>query len=158
MSNLKEIDPFIRMQIESINWTGYNAELIDIVVDQGKQLSAKVDALAAENSKFKVQARNSFWENFGMTAGVTAGACLVVGLFLLAMVGASSGKVYKGFEVGVQYSESRYRQLPPSQIEVSIKNTSYIHTKIDKSIDPEVERDIFEKIKNNEVYTVYEEK
>lgn len=158
MSNLKEIDPFIRMQIESINWTGYNAELIDIVVDQGKQLSAKVDALAAENSKFKVQARNSFWENFGMTAGVTAGICLMVGLFILAMVGVGSGKIYKGFEAGVQYSEARYRQLPPSQIKVSIKNTSDIYTKIDKTFNPKVEQELFEKIKNNEIYTVYEEK
>lgn len=158
MSNLKEIDPFVRMQIDSINWTGYNAELIDEVVALGKTLSAKNIALTKENNKCKSQERYTFLENFGLAAGVTAAICLMVGLFILAMVGVGSGKIYKGFEAGVQYSEARYRQLPPSQIKVSIKNTSDIYTKIDKSFDPKIEQELFEKIKNNEIYTVYEEK
>lgn len=62
MNGLKEIDPFVRMQLDSLNWTGYNSELIDTVVEKGKVLikeNADLKASKAKLEKRAAQARKN---------------------------------------------------------------------------------------------------
>jgi hypothetical protein len=127
------VSPFLRMKAAYIDWTGYDAALIEEACDKGLELEE-------ENKRFRdfspKEARQRFWSNWG-TFGYVVVVLIVIALFTLGIVAiGDSGWYSKGYNAGRQeavssaiaFVEARYRHVNPLQIKLEFPNGTEIFT------------------------------
>jgi hypothetical protein len=142
------VSPFIRMKATYIDWTGYDATLIEEACEKGLELEELVKQFRDFSPR---EARQRFWTHWGTFGGIFAFLALI-GLFVLfGLAIANSGYYDKGFKEGRQtavasaiaFVEAKYRHVDPSQIRLEFPNGTEIFTLkdyvISKGYSPEYE-------------------
>lgn len=130
---LPEINPFIRLQAEALDWTGYNPETIAKAVNIGISLSTENKTLLEENRSLKSRDRPKEIENFFGGVGIVVGIGIIIlmftGLFLLvgkdnAVRRAENSSLSQGVELSLTYAEAMRRKVHIEQIQIQLPDNS----------------------------------
>lgn len=89
---------FEEIKVESRDWTGYNSDLVDKIIERGTELEE-------DNSRLIRQAKRDFWENLGsIFGGVFAISIIIFSFTFGAIVLSNSNKrgqiYYYGYQQG----------------------------------------------------------
>ena len=129
-----EISPFLKMKADQLNWTGYNAILVDEASDLGLQLEEENKELQ-EKLKLYDSDRTDFFQGVGKVVGI--GIVIIICVFLLGLMIKGIGKAdvrahayedaYKDAVVKtITYVEGKYRGVSTDRIKIELLQDAYI--------------------------------
>lgn len=124
------LSPFVRLKAESVDWAGYNPELIDEVYDYGVMLEK-------DNTRYRMLSPGarlaSFWQGIGRVIGTVIGlAC--AGGFVIAMTALIRSDRYpsgysdgygSGARAAVAYIEAQRIGVDVERVRVELPNGPY---------------------------------
>lgn len=139
-SNTKivRISPFLKMKAEQLNWTGYDAALVDEATNLGMSLEKENEELKEELSKVYSKNTKEFFRGLGRTIGYgifTVLAFIILGLMIsgISKMDTKDRVTKVAYDEAViktiSFVEAKYRGIPIENIRVELLQDSNIVNK-----------------------------